>query len=88
MSKWKKTNETSLPEKEGFYSNLNMEDITDVDYAHAKTVCEGFEIKNLGKYHNLHLKNDALLLAVVFENFRENMFKNLSFRSCLTFFIS
>ena len=71
-----------MPEKEGFYSNLNMEDITDVDYAHAKTVCEGFEIINLGKYHNLHLKNDALLLAVVFENFRENMFKNLSFRSC------
>ena len=59
-----------------------MEDITDVDYVHAKTVCEGFEIKNLWKYHNFHLKNDALLLAVVFENFRENMFKNLSFRSC------
>ena len=59
-----------------------MEDITDVDYVHAKTVCEDFEIENLGKYHNFHLKNDALLLAVVFENFRENMFKNLSFRSC------
>ena len=44
-----------------------MEDITDVDYVHAKTVCEGFEIKNLGKYHNFHLKNDALLLACFWE---------------------
>ena len=33
-------NETSLPEKEEFYSNLDMEDITDVDYMHAKRVCK------------------------------------------------
>ena len=31
MNDWEKFNETSLPEKEGFYSNLNMEDITDAD---------------------------------------------------------
>ena len=30
MDKWEEFNETSLPEEE-FYSNLNMEDITDVD---------------------------------------------------------
>ena len=30
-----------------------MEDITDADYAHEKTVCKYFEIKNLGDYHNL-----------------------------------
>ena len=29
-------NETSLPEKEKFYSNLNMADITDADYIHAE----------------------------------------------------
>ena len=28
--------ETSLPDKEAFYSNLNMKDITDVDYRHGK----------------------------------------------------
>ena len=33
---WEKLNETSLPEKDDFYSHLNMEDITDADYAHAK----------------------------------------------------
>ena len=47
-----------------------MEDITDTDYAHAKRVCKDFEIKNLGKSHELHIQRDTLLLADVFENFR------------------
>ena len=69
MDDWEKFNETTLPEKEEFYSNLNMEDITDADYMHAKRVCKDFEIKNLGEYHDLYLKSDTLLLADVFENF-------------------
>ena len=40
MDHWKKINETSLPEKEDFYSHLNMEDITDADYALGKRVCK------------------------------------------------
>ena len=52
MEDWQKFNETSLPEKEYFYSHLNMEDITDADYAHSKRVCKGFKIKNLGEYHD------------------------------------
>ena len=46
-----------------------MEDITDADYTHAKKVCKNFEIKNLGKYHHLHVQSDALLLADVFNKF-------------------
>ena len=42
MDDWKKINKTSLPEKEDFYSHLNMEDITDADYAHAKRVSKDF----------------------------------------------
>ena len=38
MDNWEKFNETSLPEKEGFYSYMNIEDITDVDYTHEKRV--------------------------------------------------
>ena len=38
MNDWEKCNETSLPEKSDFYRNLNMEDITDADYAHTKRV--------------------------------------------------
>ena len=45
-----------------------MEDITDADYEQAKRLCKGFEIKNLGEYHDLYVQN-ALLLADVFENF-------------------
>ena len=47
MDDWEKFNETSLPEKEDFYSHLNMEDNTDADYAHTKRVCKDFEIRNL-----------------------------------------
>ena len=39
-----------------------MEDITDVDYAHAKRVCKDFEIKNLEGYHDLYVQNDTFLL--------------------------
>ena len=53
MDHWEKFNETSLPEKEDFYSHLNMEDIADAEYMHAKRVCKDFEIKNLGEYHDM-----------------------------------
>ena len=66
MDGWEKFNETSLPEKGEFYSNLNMEDVTDADYMHTKRVCKGFGIKSLGEYHDLYLKGDTLLLADVF----------------------
>ena len=52
-----------------------MEDITDADYAHAKRVCKDFEIKNLGEYHDFYVQIDTLLLADVFENFRNMCLK-------------
>ena len=70
MDDWEKFNETSLPEKEDFYSHLNMEDITDANYVHAKEVCKDFEIKNLGEYHDLYVQSDPSVLADVLENFR------------------
>ena len=75
MDDWEKFNETTLPEKEEFYSNLDLEDFTEADYMHAKRVCKDFEIKNLGEYHDLYLKSDTLLLADVFENFRKMCLK-------------
>ena len=47
-----------------------MEDITDTDYAHAKRVCKGFEMKNLGEYLDLYVQRAILLLVFVFEKFR------------------
>ena len=55
MAEWKKFNETSLLEKEESCSNLKMEDITDADYMHRRSVCRDFEIKNLGFNHDLYL---------------------------------
>ena len=75
MKHYQKLNETRLPEKEEFYSNLNMEDVTDAIYMHVKRVCKDFEIKNLGEYHDLYLKSDTLLLADVFKNFRKMCLK-------------
>ena len=66
MDDWEKFNETRLPKKEDFYSHLNIEDITDADYAHSERVCKNFEIENLGKYHDLYVQSDTLLLADVF----------------------
>ena len=43
MDDWEKFNETTLPEKEYFYSHLNMDDITDADYAHAKEFVKIFK---------------------------------------------
>ena len=56
MNDWEKFSEASLPEKEDFYCHLDKEEITDADYAHAKTVCKDSKIKNLGEYHYLHLR--------------------------------
>ena len=60
----KKINGTLLPEKEDFYSRLNITDITDADYSYAKRVCKNFKIKKLEEYHDLYVQSD------VFENFR------------------
>ena len=70
MGDWEKFNRTSLPEKRYFYSHLNMDNITNADYAHAKRVCKDFEIKNLGEFHDLYVQSSTLLLADVTENFR------------------
>ena len=68
---WERFSEISLPRKEDFYSNLNMEDISDIDYRHANNVFKVFKLENLGNYHDLYMQSDTLLLADVFNNFRD-----------------
>ena len=70
MDNQEKIDETSLPPKEDFYSELNLEGISNED-SHAQKVWGVFEIKNRGNYHNLYLQSDTLLLTYVFENFRK-----------------
>ena len=75
MDNWERFNETSLPSKESFYSNLNMENIEDIDYRHGNNVFNKFKLNNLGDYHDLYVQSDTLLLADVFENFRDMCLK-------------
>ena len=56
--------------KKFFHSELNLEDITDKDYAHAQKVFKELKQKNLGDYYGLFVQSDTLLLAYVFGNFR------------------
>ena len=53
MDSWEIFDKTILPSKEAFYSNLNLEDISEEDYADANKVWDVFQIKNRGEYHDL-----------------------------------
>ena len=59
MNSWERFNETSLTPKKAFYSELNLEDITDKDYAHAQKFWEVIGIRNLGEYHDLYVQIDT-----------------------------
>ena len=78
MNGIKKFSEEKLPQKEKFYSKLNDSNISDEDYDHAQRIWKEFGMKNLGEYHDLYLKSDVLLLADVFEEFRNVCMENYS----------
>ena len=71
MDSFQKFSRTELPKRQDFYSLLNDEGISESAYAHAQKVWETFRIENMGQYHDLYLKSDVLLLADIFQNFRE-----------------
>ncbi|XP_060869078.1 uncharacterized protein LOC132943926 [Metopolophium dirhodum] len=68
---WEKLDEDSLPGKDEFYSTLHEKAIEDDEYDHALVVWQHFACKTLGEYSDLYLKIDVLLLADIFENFRD-----------------
>ena len=70
MDNWRKFDESTLPPKDAFYSNLNLENISDEGYAQVQKVWKVFEIKNRGEYHDMYVESDTLLLSDVFANFR------------------
>ena len=70
FNRFDKLNATELPAKEAFYSKLTYKHISDDDYAHAQKVWKTFIMKTMRDYHDLYMKSDVLLLADVFESFR------------------
>ena len=70
MDNWERFDKTSLPNKESFYGNSNMDNIDDIDYRHGNNVFKRFKLKNLGEYHDLYVQSNTFLLADVFKKFR------------------
>ncbi|KYM94064.1 hypothetical protein ALC62_15325 [Cyphomyrmex costatus] len=65
-------NDTRLPPRESFHSSLTGDTVSESDYALAENVWQRFSVRTLGEYSDLYLKTDVLLLADVFENFRDS----------------
>ena len=70
MDKVEKFNNTKLPPREAFYSKLSGKGISEKNYKHAWNVWNTFKMKTFKDYHELYNETDVLLLADVFENFR------------------
>ena len=76
MDSEEKFNDTKIPPREAFYSKLSGRGITEKDYKHAWNVWNSFKMKTFKEYHELYNITDVLLLADVFENFRDICLKN------------
>lgn len=66
----------NLPRKEEFYDQLTDSSVSEEDYARAMRVWELFECQTLGQYSDVYVQSDVLLLADVFENFRDICMEN------------
>lgn len=77
-----KFKETQLPPKGAFYNYLKNEHISEDDFKHVKAVWKTFNMRHLGDFHDLYVKTDSLLLADIFENFRDMSLKFYGLDPC------
>ena len=71
MDSIEKFKDTEPPPQEGFYSKLSGRGINEKNYKHVWNVWNTFKMKTFKEYHELYNITDVLLLADVFENFRD-----------------
>ena len=82
MDSFERFNETQLPSKDDFFSQLTQDAITDEQYCHATNVWEIFNLQTMGDYHDSYLRSDILPLADVFENFRSTCLQYYKLDPC------
>ena len=68
-----------LPSKEKFYSSLTYRKITEKEYEHVRNVLYKFEMKTMKDYQDLYLKCEVLVLACMFEIFRNTSQKIMNY---------
>ena len=85
MSSIDRFDETTLPDIENFHSKLQLKDISENDYKHAKKEWDIFEIKKLGEYHDLYVQADIAQLSDVCESFRSLCLKEYQLDSAFCF---
>jgi hypothetical protein len=71
-----KLDSKELPSRQDFYNLLRNKECSEQEYLYAHNVWDRFKCKTMRDYLNIYLKNDVLVLADVFENFRNNQIKN------------
>ena len=75
MNSFDRFDETELPPIDEFYSSLNLSNISNDEYEYAQKVWRELNCKNIGDYHDIYLLTDVLLLADIFESFRDTCLK-------------
>ena len=71
MDSHEKFEMNELPSRSCFYNDILKKDISDEDYEFAQTLWNAYNLKNMGELHDLYMETDVLLLADIFENFRD-----------------
>ena len=71
MDKVERFKENKPPPQKAFFSNLSGRGIDKKNYNHVWNIWKTFNMETLKEYHELYNITDVLLLADVFENFRD-----------------
>jgi hypothetical protein len=82
IDSYEKLHITALPPREAFYSKLYDAECSEADYTQAVKVWNTFQCGTFLDYHNLYLKSDVLLLADVWESFRNTCYEYYNLDCC------
>lgn len=71
-----KLEDRKLPDREHWYNDLTGDAITNAEWDFVNKVWRTFKLKTFRQFHDLYMESDVMLLADVFERFRNDSLKN------------